>query len=56
MAAIYDHALRGSEEAGLRDWRKSLLSGLSGDVLEIGPGTGLNLPHYPDTVRRLVLS
>ena len=56
MAAIYDRALRGSEEAGLREWRRDLLSALSGDVLEIGPGTGLNLAHYPDTVTRLVLS
>ncbi|HEY7529535.1 MAG TPA: class I SAM-dependent methyltransferase [Gemmatimonadota bacterium] len=56
MAAIYDRALRGSEDAGLREWRQQLLSGLGGDVLEIGPGTGLNLPHYPETVRRLVLS
>jgi ubiquinone/menaquinone biosynthesis C-methylase UbiE len=30
--------------------RTDLLSGLHGEVLELGIGTGLNLPHYPKTV------
>jgi ubiquinone/menaquinone biosynthesis C-methylase UbiE len=29
--------------------RRRLLSGARGEVLEIGFGTGLNLPHYPTT-------
>jgi len=33
--------------------RRQVLSGATGDVLEIGGGTGLNLPHYPASVRRL---
>jgi ubiquinone/menaquinone biosynthesis C-methylase UbiE len=33
--------------------RSRALAGVSGEVLEIGFGTGLNLPHYPGTVRRL---
>jgi ubiquinone/menaquinone biosynthesis C-methylase UbiE len=33
--------------------RAVVLSGVSGDVFEIGFGTGLNLPHYPDHVKRL---
>ena len=30
--------------------RKELLAPVHGDVLELGIGTGLNLPHYPNTV------
>jgi ubiquinone/menaquinone biosynthesis C-methylase UbiE len=33
--------------------RRELLAEAAGDVLEIGFGTGLNLPHYPADVRRL---
>lgn len=34
----------------MRDWRRELLSGLSGSVLEIGIGTGANLEYYPPSV------
>ncbi len=30
--------------------RHELLEGLTGDVVEIGAGNGLNFTHYPDTV------
>lgn len=33
--------------------RRDLLSGVQGTVLEIGFGTGLNLPHYPAAIRKL---
>jgi ubiquinone/menaquinone biosynthesis C-methylase UbiE len=33
--------------------RQQLLAGASGAVLEIGLGTGLNLPHYPAAVRKI---
>ena len=33
--------------------RKDCLAGLEGEVLEIGFGSGLNLPHYPPGVRKL---
>jgi ubiquinone/menaquinone biosynthesis C-methylase UbiE len=34
--------------------RVAVLKDVSGDILEIGFGTGLNLPHYPASVSRLV--
>lgn len=55
-ARFYDRLLQPVEAAGLRDWRQQTLSGLSGSVLEIGAGTGLNLPHYPISVSLLVLT
>lgn len=36
-----------------QELRRDLLKEVSGAVLEIGLGTGLNLPHYPKTVARL---
>ena len=33
--------------------RRGLLAGASGRILEIGFGTGLNVPHYPPDVRKL---
>jgi ubiquinone/menaquinone biosynthesis C-methylase UbiE len=38
------------------DARRELLAGAEGRVLEVGAGTGFNLPHYPDTVSELVLT
>ncbi|MGB5913476.1 MAG: SAM-dependent methyltransferase, partial [Phormidesmis sp.] len=34
-------------------YRQQLLAEVSGDVLEIGFGTGLNLPYYPAAVTSL---
>jgi ubiquinone/menaquinone biosynthesis C-methylase UbiE len=56
MAAIYDRFMQGSEEACLLGWRKELLAGLHGDVIEVGAGTGANVVHYPERVKRLVLA
>ncbi len=37
----------------LQKYRQELLSDVSGEILEIGFGTGLNLPHYPATVNKV---
>lgn len=53
---LYDRVVGVSERGGLAERRAALLAGARGAVLEIGAGTGLNLPHYPPAVTRLVLS
>src|SRR3954470_11807823 len=40
--------------AGIKEERRRCLEAVSGEVLEIGFGTGLNLPYYPGTVTRVV--
>lgn len=55
-SALYDLALARTEGACLRSWRRELLAGLKGDVLEIGAGTGANLDCYPPGLRSLTLS
>jgi ubiquinone/menaquinone biosynthesis C-methylase UbiE len=56
FARVYDRVLAPMEDAGLRDWRRALLADLSGTVVEVGAGTGVNVPLYPSTVDRLVLT
>jgi ubiquinone/menaquinone biosynthesis C-methylase UbiE len=42
------------EDRGRAEHRKDLLAGLSGRVLEVGAGNGLNFRHYPDAVSEVV--
>ena len=56
FAAGYDPVLRVAERCGLRARRRRLLERARGDVVELGAGTGINVPLYPPTVRRLVLT
>lgn len=42
------------ERAGAAAHRRRLLAGLHGEVLEVGAGNGLNFPHYPRQVTRVV--
>src|SRR5262249_6128394 len=56
MAALYDPMLKAAEDDCLRAWRADLLRDVAGAVLEVGAGTGLNLPHYSKAVTRLVVS
>jgi ubiquinone/menaquinone biosynthesis C-methylase UbiE len=43
-----------NEERGNREYRREMLAGLSGRVLEVGPGTGLNFGQYPASVAEVV--
>ena len=43
-----------NEERGNRELRRELVAGLTGRVMEVGAGTGLNLPHYPASVAEVV--
>lgn len=42
------------EKAGATEHRRRLLAGLTGDVVEVGAGNGLNFPHYPPEVTRVL--
>jgi ubiquinone/menaquinone biosynthesis C-methylase UbiE len=48
--------MAGPEKAVLREHRKALLGRLAGRVIEIGGGTGVNLPFYGDAVEELVIT
>jgi ubiquinone/menaquinone biosynthesis C-methylase UbiE len=52
----YDRQTARVEKAGLRAYREGLLAGAAGRVLEIGAGTGLNLPCYGPAVESLTLT
>ena len=49
---VFPHVLDFAMRA-MNPLRADVLAKASGDVLEIGFGTGLNLRHYPGTVRRV---
>ena len=56
FSALYDPLLWVGERAGMAKRRRDLLSQASGSVLELGAGTGLNLPYYPDEIDQLTLT
>jgi ubiquinone/menaquinone biosynthesis C-methylase UbiE len=52
---LYDLAGRKVEKGELGERRHELVSGLEGEVLEVGAGTGFNLPHYEKATRVLAV-
>lgn len=55
FAAGYDRVLAPSEHAGLAQRRRELLGGLTGEVVEIGAGTGANLEAFGPGVDHVTL-
>ncbi len=49
IAEVYD-LLDMPMEAMLKKWRKKMLTETSGKTLEVGIGTGKNIPYYPEHV------
>lgn len=56
FALVYDRFMAAGEKARLAATRAELLADANGAVLEVGAGTGLNLPHYPDSLDALTLA
>ena len=54
-ARLYEPFLWLGEKAGFWRWRKRQVEQVAGAVMELGAGTGLNLPYYPAGLDRLVL-
>jgi len=56
FALTYDRQLAKVERAGLQALRQRLLADASGRVLEVGGGTGANLPFYGPGVESLTIT
>lgn len=54
FARMWLRASPKAERRGTASHRDDLLAGLSGRVLELGAGSGLNFAHYPETVTEVV--
>jgi ubiquinone/menaquinone biosynthesis C-methylase UbiE len=54
FARMYEQISAESERRGTAEHRDRVLTGLTGRVIEIGAGNGLNFGHYPDTVDEVV--
>jgi len=50
FARCYGWLSQKAEAAGMADIRRELLAGLSGRVVEVGSGNGMNFRHYPVSV------
>jgi len=55
MPWAYDAMMALADRTGLARWRRWLASGARGRTLEVGCGTGRNLPLYPPDVRAVAV-
>jgi len=56
FAALYDRIMRRGEQQMMGGCRAELLTNVRGRTLEIGAGTGANIPYYPDATEELILA
>jgi SAM-dependent methyltransferase len=49
-ARLYAKQSQAAESRGMAEQRRRMLAGLTGEVVEIGAGNGLNFAHYPQAV------
>ena len=54
FARVYARMSPKMEKSGLAEYRRQLLAGLHGRVMEVGAGNGLNFAHYPPEVTAVV--
>ena len=54
FARCYARTAAVMERRGVADLRRRLLEGISGQVIEVGAGTGANIAHLPATVTGVV--
>jgi ubiquinone/menaquinone biosynthesis C-methylase UbiE len=56
FATLYDRIMRRGEEHTMRKRRGELVAKARGRTLEIGAGTGANIPYYPDAAEEVILA
>ncbi|HLM30760.1 MAG TPA: class I SAM-dependent methyltransferase [Solirubrobacterales bacterium] len=54
FARLFDRFAAKDKGRGEADLRRELVAGLSGRMVEVGPGNGINFEHYPGSVSELV--
>jgi ubiquinone/menaquinone biosynthesis C-methylase UbiE len=54
FARLYPTMGKAMERGGMDQRRRALLNDLTGEVIEVGAGDGLNFPHYPPTVTHVL--
>lgn len=54
FAKVYERISAEAERRGTAEHRARVLAGLTGRVIELGAGNGMNFRHYPSTVTEVV--
>lgn len=55
IARYFDSLERPMGTSGFAKWRKKLIEQATGKTLEVGVGTGKNIPHYPENIDLTVI-